>query len=335
MSEQVSRRIKFLGLVMTCIMVLYHCGSAEGAADAADAARVAALAAAFDLAARFAMAYFFTVTGFLLFHGLDFSTYKRKIKSRLSSLLVPYLAWQLVFTLPGLLRGHAPAAGAWFDTVFLLQRWPPDGALWYVYAVFLLAVLSPPLILLFRRRRAAQIGIAALILALYLLGGSGLPAVTALRGYGCLDNIWRYLPAYLVGAYCGAFGLEDPRTLWPLVPIAAGAAVLTVWQPGVLGEAALCLLPTLLLCLLPAGRIRGTARVYRLTFLLYALHEPLIPFVLRPLRQGIQRFAPCAAADLGGRVLYLGFVTALAAALYAVLQKTCPRLLRVLTGGRG
>lgn len=339
MNAQVSKRITFLGFLMTCVMVMFHCGSADGAVSAADAQWVTDLAFGFDRIANFAMGYFFTVTGFLLFHGLSFSTYPRKIKSRVTSLLVPYLSWQLLFTLPtvlrAFLRGRMPELPDWFGTVFLLQRWPPDGALWYVYAVFLLAVLSPPL-LLFRRKRAAQIGVVIMVLAVYLLGAANLPPLETLRSYGCLNNIWMYLPAYLIGAYYGAFGLASPRALGLLAVLLGGAVVLTPFCPGILPEMALRVLPTALLCLLPVDRIRGTARVYRLSFLMYALHEPLIPFVLRPMRQVLAQLLPYAAAvDLSGRVLYLAFDIALAAAMYVALQKVCPKLLRALTGGRG
>lgn len=340
MNAQVSKRIKFLGFVMTCVMVVFHCGSFDGAATDADARLVAGLAYGIDRIANFAMGYFFTVTGFLLFHGLSFSTYQRKTKSRVSSLLVPYLSWELLFTLPtvlrAVLRGRAPELPNWFGTVFLLQRWPPDGALWYVYAVFLLALLSPPLLLLFRHKRTAQIGVVVLILAVYLLGASGLPAVEALRSYGCMDNIWMYLPTYLLGAYYGAFGIESPRALGLLAVLLGGAAVIAPLCPGVLTEMILRVLPSAVLCLLPADFIKGTARVYRLPFLMYALHEPLIPFVVPALRRAIYAVLPyAAAADLGGRALYLGFTVLLAAALYAALQRACPKLLRALTGGRG
>ena len=54
----------------------------------------------------FAMSYFFSTTGFLLFYGLSYKSYASKIKRRIRSLLFPYLIWQCVILIIDTIQGQ-------------------------------------------------------------------------------------------------------------------------------------------------------------------------------------------------------------------------------------
>lgn len=95
MNQSISRRISYFNIFFTICIVCYHCGS-----PAIGPSRLNLLLNdIFDGFCAVAMSYFFTVTGFLLFNNLSSRTYARKIKSRIRTLLMPYLCWEILFRL--------------------------------------------------------------------------------------------------------------------------------------------------------------------------------------------------------------------------------------------
>lgn len=95
MNQEISRRISFLGFVMTCGIVLYHCGPSPAVPSVGlDQVCFDAISNFFTNTATLAMSYFFAVTGYLLFLNLSLRGWAGKVKRRTFSLLVPYLAWQ-------------------------------------------------------------------------------------------------------------------------------------------------------------------------------------------------------------------------------------------------
>lgn len=96
MNQEISRRISFLGFVMTCGIVLYHCGPSPAVPSVGlDHVCFDAISNFFTNTATLAMSYFFAVTGYLLFLNLSLRGWACKVKRRTFSLLVPYLAWRV------------------------------------------------------------------------------------------------------------------------------------------------------------------------------------------------------------------------------------------------
>lgn len=64
MNQEISRRISFLGFVMTCGIVLYHCGPSPAVPSVGlDQVCFDAISNFFTNTATLAMSYFFAVTG--------------------------------------------------------------------------------------------------------------------------------------------------------------------------------------------------------------------------------------------------------------------------------
>ena len=131
MDKQTSSRITILGFLMTSVIVMYHCG-ATGVAplNILDEKINKFLDIFFDNMAILAMSYFFFVTGYLLFYNLTESLFKIKIKRRFFTLIIPYILWQIVTVVYYIILGRF---NGWtirklVNTVFLMQLWPPDGA---------------------------------------------------------------------------------------------------------------------------------------------------------------------------------------------------------------
>ena len=75
MHKEISERITILGFLMTCVVAVYHCGSPGNPINAFDMKWNAFISSIFDSLINFAMSYFFTITGFLLFHNLTLNNY--------------------------------------------------------------------------------------------------------------------------------------------------------------------------------------------------------------------------------------------------------------------
>ena len=340
MPPEVSGRIRFLGFLMTAIVVLYHCefpvdAPAAGPPDAVASRLISDL---LERLATLAMGHFFAVTGFLLFRGLTFRNWPRKLRSRVFSLLVPYVLWQFLALLLRLARFAGDGVGDALSRIFLLGGWPPNGPLWYLYAAFALALLSPLLLLLFRGRPLwGWLGVLALCLGSMALRRCWDGAVLSLLSRGYVWNIAAYLPAYLIGSFYGAYAPagDRPGALWYALSGVLLCAVLEPLLPGGTEEMGLQSLPMALLVLLPLPRRLWDRPVYRLGFLMYCLHRPLVDFACHRVRGLLARFTDSAAAlNLCGRLAGLGLTLAAAWLLAAPLRRAAPRLLRLLTGGR-
>lgn len=205
MNQSISRRISYFNIFFTICIVCYHCGS-----PAIGPSRLNLLLNdIFDGFCAVAMSYFFTVTGFLLFNNLSSRTYARKIKSRIRTLLMPYLCWEILFTIVLTAAGVASySPQRWIRTVFLFDMWPPDGALWYVYAVFIMALPSLVLLSFLKKRSVAFKSILILYPVLYLVHLRYFTGEAGELAYGYFGNIISYIPSYLTGAF---FWFLKPR----------------------------------------------------------------------------------------------------------------------------
>lgn len=124
MNQEISRRISFLGFVMTCGIVFYHCGPSPAVPSVGlDQICFDAISNFFTNTATLAMSYFFAVTGYLLFLNLSLRGWAGKVKRRTFSLLVPYLAWQCLTFAVNLLHHEAMTKREFLKTTFLLDQW--------------------------------------------------------------------------------------------------------------------------------------------------------------------------------------------------------------------
>lgn len=154
MNESTSNKIRYTGFIMTIFMVCYHCPTFESAEPWGhlDSTLTFLVSYVFNTMGVLVMSWFFMITGFLLFNNLNFSNYCVKIKKRFFSLFIPYLTWQCLIAAKLIIQGSKITALDFFEKIFAFVAWPFDGALWYVYAVFILAIFSPMLLLIFKNK---------------------------------------------------------------------------------------------------------------------------------------------------------------------------------------
>lgn len=147
------------------------------------------------------------------------------------------------------------------------------------------------------------------------------------------------MPSYLLGAYFGFYcaqASEIDNLRFLLAALLAAFAADTVFS-GFFSLITLQVLPLFALFLLPMPESLCDRKVYHLSFLVYALHQPLLRHLLHPIRDLMYVVYPASPATLInglGRVLYLLAILCLAWSLHTMLSRFCPKALDVLTGGR-
>lgn len=287
------------------------------------------------------MSYFFTVTGFLLFRNFNMSEFPAKIKNRVFSLLIPFILWQAILALVDtVFKYNTITFTEFLEKTFLMQRWPLNSAMWYVYAIFLLALLSPLVYLIIKKKVLGWGLIIIIMLLTEARGKIDIPIVKAILSYGYVENIVLFFPAYFAGAFYG-YHFRDASSdcLFYLIPTLLIAFLLNDMIDGLFFNISLKLLPIAMIYLLPPIHFLENRKIYRLSFLMYALHQPLIwktsQFVLDLYTAYISKIIPFAAvASILTRLIILGIDIGLAALIYFVFSKLSPRFLALLSGGR-
>lgn len=339
MNREISEKIKLFGFLMTCAVVFYHCPSVDASyiRGSVDAAADTLLNYCIGTMGTLAMSHFFAVTGYLLFQNYTLRDYPVKMKRRVSSLLIPYILWQCITVALKLVTGDAITLGDFLRKTFLFARFPYNGALWYVYAVFFLALLSPALLLLFRNKSVGWCAVLVLTVVAAARDRISNPVFTNVVNYGYFGNILTYFPSYLAGCFYGRFAREEDgaKALKYVFSALFMAFLLEGSLPGFFADLAVKLMPILALYCLPSRPGVTEKRIFGLAFLVYAIHQPLIGILWSILNRVYTRIPlPATVCDLLTRAVVLAVAVCSAAVIRVVLKRLSPGLLRGLTGGR-
>ena len=146
-----------------------------------------------------AVPLFFAISGYLFFHKLEtwsWSVWKQKIRSRVRTLLIPFLIFNAIcavsllcnslksgdgWTLAGAYEGSAPFVGWLWNGVSYCQGWknwlgmdmqlyyPLDVPLWFVRDLIVMLALSPAVYWLIRKGGVVYLGIVGLAYCLGVL----------------------------------------------------------------------------------------------------------------------------------------------------------------------
>lgn len=306
-----------------------------------------------------AVPLYFFLSGYLFFLSKDhlpftLAVYRRKLRSRVRSLLLPYLFWNtLLLLLFWGLEVVAPNAGnplarpfstyAWYD--FLACYWDVQLAdplrfagfpiclqMWFVRDLMVMAVLSPLLYVVLRHGKF----LFPLLLAVLFVSEWG-------TGWIGLDTrCWCFFSA---GAYCAIHGKDfyvPLRSVFPLlcvlfIGLTVGSLTYGDAFPHWLGNSAVIVGAAALV-----GGVGRWLESHRITvrplflasgFFVYAYHGIAISFF----RKLSARFLPLTGeVEMTLYSICQGVaVIALGVLLFALLRKASPRFAAFITGGRG
>lgn len=181
---------KYLHFYMASIIVMYHVGGLTDIyTSTIDHFLTNILIFGFEILANIAMIYYFFISGFLLFNNLSYDNYFTKIKRRFFSLLFPFLIWNFFVHLLKVLVGKSNV----FDFVYIfdMRHYPPNGPLWYMYCIFLLALMSPLFIKMIKKHSLILILFSSFICNYFLQNFS--------FSDGYLINLLHFFPIWLLG----------------------------------------------------------------------------------------------------------------------------------------
>ena len=338
-----SDRMKSVGFVMTLIIVFYHFNYNSEAASSFDGKANAIVNLAAGAFAVVAMCWFFSISGFLLFRNLTLKNYAKKLKKRVTSLLVPYFIWEIAafvwLIIMSIIRRDAIVPTEFFrnffDGVFIMKRFPPNGALWYLYALFFLTALSPIFLLLFKNKKVGWVSIVALTMIIYYLNNTENVINRQIFSYGYVRLIFSYLPSFLIGAFMGYFSENSDGTdkLKYILPLLFASVLFEVFFTGIAKDTVTRILPILILYFMPNFSAFDNRKIYRISFLIYVIHQPILE-IRRILLPNLLKLPYAFCATLALRFVFIVIIIAVASLIHFVLRKINPKLLNVVTGGR-
>lgn len=344
MNQRISKNISLLNILMSCIIVLYHASTLGDPIIHIDTCIDLYINDALEDLSYVAMSFFFFMSGFLLFKNINFKNYLEKIHKRIFTLLIPYLLWQLIFTIIRLdVLKQSRQSINFLKTVFLFEQWPPDGPLWYLYAIFLMAVLSPILILIYKNRRFGQVFILIIMLFSNYSLATG-PLANGNLSNTVIPNIIEYLPSYIMGTYFGFFHyrsmkLRDLSTITILLVLSMifnddGSLANTALE-GILKRTTLNIIPMLLVYTLPEIKKLDQLLQVKFTFIMYAIHPVFVALIVPIVYNWIlNRFGLYFLANITSCALVLTVSMATSLLLHKLGTKYVPKALNILTGGR-
>lgn len=140
-----------------------------------------------------AMVWFFFVSGYLFYRGLDIKKIPEKWKRRIGSILIPFIIWNTFSVILDFVKGNSLT----FSTDFFVENYMfingvgcANGPLWYLFRLMEYILIAPAIYLIIKNKWFTVCGEIALIVLNYKLG----------IGY---FDITYFLPVYIAGAYYG------------------------------------------------------------------------------------------------------------------------------------
>ncbi len=326
-----------------------------------------------DVLPRTAVPLFYIISGYLFFRGGSFDTdvYRRKLRTRASTLLVPYLLWNVIAVLVQLSH-RLPFLSSIFPSAHLMEvqltplrlfrtffnnywnkgilvtpendgmvselPYPADVPLWYVRDLMVMVLLAPVIWWLVRR---AGRWLVVVLGAIWFLR----PLLFPMWGDGWSTMLLDAAFFFSWGAYYSIHGqipLNESHKPWPValiyLPIAIADALTKGWEYSILIHKAGILVGIVAIVCIAArlAERRSGGAVASLagdSFLVFSLHTLVMDDIGKTL------FSVLHLIPSVGTLLLLYFIVPsitilFCLVMYLPLKHIAPPLCRLLTGGR-
>jgi len=377
----ISETIRLLRFPLTVFVVFIHYNmgvrgfSLHGVTSGLDAPEwfrwVTALFS--DVLPRTAVPLFYIISGYLFFRGGSFDTdvYRRKLRTRASTLLVPYLLWNVIAVLVQLSH-RLPFLSSVFPSAHLMEvqltplrlfrtffdnywnkgilitpendgmvselPYPTDVPLWYVRDLMVLVLLAPAIWWIVKR--AGRWLVVVLGTIWYLR-----PLLFPMWEEGWGTMLLEAAFFFSWGAFYGIRGLNPLNRihkLWPValiyLPLAIADALTKGWGYNILIHKAGILVGIVAVVCIAArlvekGKGGAVASLAGGSFLVFALHTLVMDDIGKAL------FSALHLIPSVGTLLLLYFIVPsitilFCLVMYLALKRIAPPLCRLLTGGR-
>ena len=289
MSEGLSKKISIYNFIFTIGIVIYHCKNFNILFSRQTNVFLDKVYNLYDLIGYISMGFFFMLSAYLFYVGLENkSDIYRKIKKRLFTLGIPFLAWNCIFLLYEIFYGiiKSNLKISIFDLIWGFTFKPFDGPLWYVLALLLLMLIAP-IVFKLKNRPNVLLGIVVGVLV-----GSNIWKICVVPENATVEWISRlvmYLPFYFLGTYlglCKSDVVSKGKYNYKLVHIISICISIVIIAYFVFWKQNVLILDNVLLFILPIAiwlstnnslyekiKIRYPLKV---TFFIYAMHMLLI-----------------------------------------------------------
>lgn len=344
-NENVSKKIILLSFAMTCLIAIYHTGWNYHLdfRSEFDRSNFIFISRCIDSFAIIAMGYFFMITGFFLYRGLNYKNIKTRLFKRIKTLLLPYIIWNLIYLIYFLSIG-----GKYTMDVLMIKFIfdPLAGPLWYVFCVFCLSLLSPIVLLFNKNKKVLLISFFALFMLCFYISSIAGNETKTLFEYGWyVERLFRYLPNYFMGALIGLryedllLNEDKKLRIFSIIIILFFMYLIGLgYQENNITWIIYRFLPLLMWYLIPNYSKMLKIKypmIFSSSFMIFSLHALLIIFVNKLFESFsfIYKYS-CGYMSLIVRFSKLFIIVIIPYILYVILKKICPKLLIPLTGGR-
>lgn len=216
LSEKSSRKINILSFILFIGVMSIHTYNLEvyGIEAGKDSALAVAEVFIKKIADGTCVSFFFMISGFLFFRNFDLSMLLQKYKSRVKSIVIPYVAWNTIYYLyyvcvtripliAGIMNGSERMSVGIIP--YVRYVWSGYYTLWFLRDLIYLIMLAPLWYLLLKRRKNYW---PEGILVLLILAGLDVIHISGLN-----LNVY-----YILGAYLG-MNYRTAERNWSIVHI--------------------------------------------------------------------------------------------------------------------
>ena len=275
-----------------------------------------------------AMAYYFFISGYLLYRNSSIDNWMTKIKNRVWSLLIPCMLWNFITFF--LVYWKTPF------TVVSLREFikgiaiePFDGPLWYMIAVFSLLAFLP---------FCVRCRWLLLIVALY-----GHYLFQPLLGkVAWAGNLIYYLPAYCIGGFIGSYHKKETvfriqQIISIVLFLVFSILYLVCHAAGDLKKWIILASPVVIWGIIPDSVFKKDPPfAVSISFFIYAMHAGrVIPFVRKTILPHLVIMTSSGSALVLQRALLILLTYLIIYCLTVILKCILPnKLFSLLSGGR-
>ena len=285
--------------------------------------------------------FFFIISGYLFFRTYNWSKVFTKYKSRVKSVLIPFIIWCSIYYVYYCILSRLPGIGNYINDgnqielsieTWINWLWKDSYyTLWFLKELIILIILSPVFYLLMKNYKYCPVG--AIVLFCFVLNTMGIIEVTVPNGF---SNIY-----YLFGVYIGINYKEAPMVKSRLLALmgSVGTVIIVLffcWARYYTID--INPLIYILLCItlwLASANMNFGKEVkwwMHLSFFIYCIHDILL--------EGIEKifFIIFGNESIYALLDYLfmpALVVALSVCIAAFCKRWIPFLWTLLTGNRG
>ncbi len=338
--ESISRKkIPLISFIYSVLIVFFHAGNSiyynlDNSVDP-----LAKVAVYMQKIVNFngylvAIPTFFMISGYLFYKNMDYGKIVEKYKSRFFSLVIPYLFFNVFFTLCWFLMEPSVVTVNSGNILKIIFFYHYNSPFWYIYQLILYVIMCPVLFTIFKNRYL--IYVFFLGCSAFLLFSGGRLSIFTVK----IDSILFYAVGAYIATHAKDLVFYPTKTIHRIMGIIAIALseVYFIFMGYVLKSPLLDCLFRLLMCFGAwvvfdyfVTSKTESKKYWEFSFIIYALHD-LVLIAFRIFVRPLLPVNPISAIIL--YIIPAIFTVVLIVILARILKKYCRPFYLLISGGR-